>query len=85
MATYERQIDTLGGAGNEDTEYNAGYHDGYSRAIDAATLIGADADALVDELVECIKDVLGGREGLIRWATDAELLVRRVREREARA
>ena len=83
MATFERQIDALGGQRNEDGEYNAGYADGYSSALADACLVGADADVLVDELLEAITDMLDGGRTLERWTADARLLVNRVKHRMA--
>lgn len=83
MATIERQIDALGGAPEGTGEYNAGYHDGYTRALEAAMEIGRDADALVDELLETITDILDGQRILERWASDARTLVIRVNHRRA--
>jgi hypothetical protein len=86
MATYERQIDALGGVPEGSGEYNAGYYDGYSRAVEEATAIGADADDTINELIEAITDVLEGRfdhRGLQRWAENAEALVSRINRRLA--
>ncbi|HEX8555237.1 MAG TPA: hypothetical protein VF695_11065 [Sphingomonas sp.] len=78
MPTIERQIDALGGTHSPD---EAEYGRGYDAALDLALPIAADADALVDELLEVITDVLDGRVPLDRWATDARLLVQRVTHR----
>lgn len=83
MSTFERQIAALGGSHNETTEYGAGYSDGHSRAIEDATRIGASADALIDELLETIVDVLDGRQSLDKWGPYARALVIRVKQRRA--
>ena len=74
MPTIERQIDALGGS---DTP------DGYSDALAAALPIAADADALVEELIEVIEDVLYGRQTLSRWAADVEAMLARLKHRRA--
>ena len=50
MPTIERQIDALGGA-HTSSEYG----DGYSDALTDCLPIAADADALVEELIDHIK------------------------------
>ena len=44
MATFERQIDALGGAPLSGSDYDQAHHDGHSSALDAVTPIAADAD-----------------------------------------
>ena len=83
MATFERQIDALGGTQNETTECGAGYSDGHSRAIEDASRVGTSADALVDELLETIVDALDGRQSLDKWGPYARALVIRVKQRRA--
>ena len=74
MPTIERQIDALGGNDAPD---------GYSDALTDCLPIAADADALVEELIEVIEDVLYGRQTLIRWAEDAETMLARLKHRRA--
>ena len=78
MPTIERQIDALGGA-HTSPEYG----DGYSDALTDCLPIAADADALVEELIEVIEDVLYGRQTLSRWAADAEAMLARLKHRRA--
>lgn len=78
MPTIERQIDALGGA-HTSSEYG----DGYSDALTDCLPIAADADALVEELIEVIEDVLYGRQTLSRWAHDAEAMLARLKHRRA--
>ena len=54
---------------------------GYNDALRAAMPIAADADALVEELIEWIEDVLYGRQGLTKWAADAEAMLARLKHR----
>lgn len=83
MPTIEREIDALGGAQEGSGEYNGGYHDGYSAALTDAMEVAANADALVEELLECIDDVLRGSIGLERWASQARTLHQRASSRRA--
>ena len=80
--TYERKIDALGGARGEESQ---DWHDGYSKAVELATEIGADADEMIAELMETIDAVLdpSGYQTLKRWTEDAETLLRRIRARQA--
>lgn len=78
MPTIERQIDALGGTHSDPV-----YGDGYDDALRVAGQIAADADALVEELIETIEDVLYGRQTLSRWAADAESMIDRVKRRRA--
>lgn len=80
--TYERKIDALGGI---DTDKTEDWNDGYSAALTEAIEIGADADAMIDELMETIEAILRPRseETLIRWAAAADLLLTRIRGRRA--
>ena len=80
MATVERQIDALGGS---HPPAEAEFGRGYDRALELAIPIAADADALIDELLECITDVLDGRQTLERWTTEARTLVIRATHRRA--
>ncbi|MES2295246.1 MAG: hypothetical protein V4527_18260 [Pseudomonadota bacterium] len=80
--TYERKIDALGGArGNESEEW----HDGYSEAVKLATEIGADADAMIDELIEALDAIVNpsSHSKLSKTLEDAELLLRRIAARVA--
>lgn len=83
MPTIERQIDALGGIKEGEGEYNAGYHDGYTRALDEAMDIGRDADALIEELIEWIEDILNGTGPLEKWASDARTMIARLKHRRA--
>lgn len=74
MPTIERQIDALGGSDDPD---------GYSDALADCLPIAADADALVEELIEVIEDFLYGRQALIRWAADAEAMLARLKHRRS--
>ena len=78
MPTIERQIDALGGSHTDER-----YGDGYDDALAAALPIAADADALVEELIEVIEDVLYGRQTLNRWSADAEAMLARLKHRRA--
>lgn len=84
MPTIERQIEAIGGIKEGDGEYNAGYHDGYVRAVEYAMEIGADADALVEELIEWIEDALDGRRPLDKWAPEVRAMIAGLKSRRAR-
>ncbi|MGI4744923.1 MAG: hypothetical protein ACRYGI_11510 [Janthinobacterium lividum] len=74
--TFARQIDALGGYGDD---HSASYNEGYTAALTAADPIAQDADACINELVEVIDALLKGAP-LAAWAAEATVLVRRVRE-----
>lgn len=71
MPTIERQIDALGGADS---------HPEFVAALDAAAPIAAEADALVEELMEWIEDILTGVP-LATWATEAQIMLARLKHR----
>lgn len=77
MPTIERQIDALGGA-HTSSEYG----DGYSDALTDCLPIAADADALVEELIEVIEDILDGAP-LAKWASGAGSMIERLKHRRA--
>lgn len=78
MPTIERQIDALGGS-HDDPRYG----EGYDEALDAALLIAQDADALVEELIERIEDILNGSMPLARWAKEAQVMIDHLKHRRA--
>ncbi|KKC25796.1 hypothetical protein [Sphingomonas sp. SRS2] len=80
--TYERKIDALGG---NDTIQSEDWNEGYAAALSMATEIGADADYMIEELIETIDAILYPRreETLVRWAAGADLLLTRIRARQA--
>jgi hypothetical protein len=81
MATYERQIDALGGV---DPDQTGEYNDGYSTALHLAMQIGADADDTINELLDCLGELLNGDfASIARWGENAALLVDRVGRRLA--
>ena len=80
--TYERKIDALGGTAHDQSEdWNAGY----SEALELATEIGADADAMIDELTETLDAIVNPSSytKLSKVLEDAELLLRRIAARVA--
>ncbi len=80
MTTIARQIDALGGTGKGE------FHAGYTAALNDAEPIAENADALVEELLECITDVLDGKfgaYGIDHWALHARRLVVGVKHRRA--
>lgn len=83
MATVMREIEALGGAQTKVGEYHDGYHAGYSDALIDAGMIGENADALIDELVEWIADVLNGDQPLDRWSRNARDMLERLKHRRA--
>lgn len=80
MTPFARKIDALGGVPASD-DYDAVVHtSGYNEAIGHATPIAEDADALIEELVETLSQLLYGHvHSLSEWTRDAETLLRRVR------
>lgn len=80
--TYERRIDALGGTEPGQSE---DWNDGYGAALELATEIGADADAMIAELIETLDALLNpsAYSTLRQNAEDAELLLKRIDARLA--
>lgn len=86
MPTIAREIDALGGVshGSDGSdEYNSGFDDGYTCALEDAQPIAENADALVEELLELIEDMLNGNRRLETWTADARRIVTSVKHRRA--
>lgn len=92
MPTVAREIDALGGTfdgyaddrgGQYEPAYIDGYNAGHLNALEAADPIAEFADALIEELLECIDDALTGAYPLNRWCTNAATLISRARSRRA--
>lgn len=83
MISFARKIDALGGAAMSSSASDRLFNEGHSYAITAAIEIAEDADAMIDELIEMIEDVLTGGRVLQAWVTDAETLLRRIRSRQS--
>lgn len=90
MPTVAREIDALGGTfdGYSDDRgsqfspgYVSGYNAGHTAALDAANEYAENADALIEELMECVTDILDGRRLLEQWTSEARTLVRRAKTR----
>ena len=77
MPTVAREIDALGGAGA------GSWHDGYHEALTSAETIAENADALIEELLETIDDILVGNTTLAVWVKQAQLVLTRARHRRA--
>lgn len=80
--TYERKVDALGGTAGDQSE---DWHKGYSEAVNLATEIGADADAMIAELIETVDAFVNpsSYRSLKSVCEDAELLLRRIAARVA--
>jgi len=84
MMTYERRIDALGGTAASVSAYDMAYNDGHSDALEAAIAIGQDADTMIAELMEALDDILlSRRSSLSTWVKETELLLSRIRARQA--
>ncbi len=64
MPTIAREIDALGGAPASDDHDAVVWNSGYDRALELAEPIAENADALVEELLELIEDMLNGNRRL---------------------
>jgi hypothetical protein len=81
MSTYERQIDALGGVDHKQSD---DWNDGYSDALSEATVIAADADDTINELLDCLGELLNGDfTSIARWGENASILVERIGRRMA--
>lgn len=57
--------------------------DDYNLALTAALDIAENADALIEELLECVANALSGGVGLEHWVKDARTLVQHASWRRA--
>lgn len=92
MPTVAREIDALGGtfdgyADDRGGQYAPAYIDGYNaghlNALDAAEPIAENADALIEELIELVEDMLDGNRKLETWAIQARQTITNVKHRRA--
>lgn len=84
MPTVAREIDALGGVAASDDHDAVVWTSGYNRALEDAEPIAENADALIEELMECVNDMLDGNRTLKRWTEEATTLVVRARSRRDR-
>lgn len=93
MPTVAREIDALAGdfdcysddrGSQHPPAYIEGYNSGHNSALEAADEIAQNADALIEELLELLDEVLLGTAGsLAAWVVQAQLVCNRARHRRA--